>query len=123
MLLILQLFVGRAGYICGALWLRQQLGYDVVPLPKLHKICDSILESGRTYSRRKRSLCPLMFAYYDTEYLGAAHGLCAILQVKTILLVFSVSPADRYSLFFIMGPCYVNVLQLLMVIAGYHCNL
>jgi hypothetical protein len=27
--------------------------------------------------------------------------------------------APSYSLFFIMSPCYVNVLQLLMVIAGY----
>ena len=22
-----------------------------------------------------------MYSYYDTEYLGAAHGLCAILQM------------------------------------------
>ena len=26
-------------------------------------------------------LPPLMYSYYDTEYLGAAHGLCAILQM------------------------------------------
>ena len=77
-----QLFVGRAGYICGAMWLRQRFGHDIVPLPKLHKICDSMLESGRLYSQRKRSPSPLMYSYYDTEYLGAAHGLCAILQVS-----------------------------------------
>jgi hypothetical protein len=80
----IQLFVGRAGYICGALWLRRQLGHDVVPLAKLHKICDAIVESGRTHSRRKRSPAPLMFAYYETEYLGAAHGLCSILQVTNV---------------------------------------
>ena len=67
--------------MCGALWLRRELGRDVVPLQKLHQICDAIIESGRAYSRRKRSQSPLMFAYYETEYLGAAHGLCAILQV------------------------------------------
>ena len=28
-----------------------------------------------------RSASPLMYAYHGTEYLGAAHGLCSILQM------------------------------------------
>lgn len=76
-----ELLVGRAGYICGALWLQKVFGSPIVPLPELHKVCQSIITSGRNYAKRTKSLSPLMFAYYDTEYLGAAHGLSGILQM------------------------------------------
>ncbi len=37
---------------------------------------------GREYSVRKglKNICPLMYCYYGTDYLGAAHGLAGILQ-------------------------------------------
>lgn len=51
----------------------------------MHIICDAIVKSGLEYkphpSRRPQPLPPLMYSYYGTEYLGAAHGLCAILQM------------------------------------------
>ena len=67
-----ELFVGRAGYLIGALWLQQQLGLSYMPLekPDLRQIWYAMLESGRKYAIRNRSPCPLMYAYYDTEYLG-----------------------------------------------------
>ena len=90
--------VGRAGYLNGALWLRQQLKQvneafksakhalsnslqDVISIEGLHDLGKAILNSGRDYSRAKRSPSPLMYQYYGTEYLGAAHGLCSILQM------------------------------------------
>ncbi len=76
-----ELLVGRAGFVCGALWLSKSLGRQVIPLDSILKICDKLLASGREYSRRRRSPCPLMYEYYGTEYLGAAHGLCSILQM------------------------------------------
>jgi len=76
-----ELLVGRAGYICGALWLNKQLDKEVVPHSLLCQMCDVMLESGARYSRRIRSASPLMYAYHGTEYLGAAHGLCSILQM------------------------------------------
>ncbi|CAL8102070.1 unnamed protein product [Orchesella dallaii] len=76
-----ELFVGRAGYLCGALWLQQKLGYQPVPREDLKLLWDTIIESGRRYSKQRKSLCPLMFSYYQTEYLGAAHGLTSILQI------------------------------------------
>lgn len=33
-------------------------------------ICKAIIESGKQYAHKHRSPCPLMYAYYDTEYLG-----------------------------------------------------
>ncbi|XP_021965389.1 lanC-like protein 3 homolog [Folsomia candida] len=76
-----ELFVGRAGYLCGALWLQQKLGYMPIPQKDLLEIFNLIIESGRNYSNQHKSPCPLMYSYYDTEYLGAAHGLCSILQI------------------------------------------
>jgi len=82
-----EMFVGRAGYICAALWLKSiSSRLDVIPVDTLYKLCDAIVSSGREHSRSRRNNAqqpspPLMYAYYKTEYLGAAHGLCAILQM------------------------------------------
>ncbi|XP_002742235.1 lanC-like protein 3, partial [Saccoglossus kowalevskii] len=76
-----ELFVGRAGYLCGVLYLNKALGTQVIPNETAHALCNSMVASGRDYSKRHRSPIPLMYAYYDTEYLGAAHGLSAILQI------------------------------------------
>ena len=77
--------VGRAGFLAGALWLNQVFKQNVINPQDLYPICDGIVRSGKEYVQRKSSksqaLPPLMYSYYDTEYLGAAHGLCAILQM------------------------------------------
>ncbi|XP_046979715.1 lanC-like protein 3 isoform X2 [Schistocerca americana] len=75
-----ELFVGRAGYLFAARWLHKQFGKNIVPEKDIHEICSAIVESGRRYSERHHSASPLMYSYYDTEYLGAGHGLSAILQ-------------------------------------------
>jgi len=91
-----ELLVGRAGYICGALWLNKQLSREVVPNTVLCRMCDSMVESGERYSRRHRSPCPLMYAYHGTEYLGAAHGLSSILQmILTVPGYFEGLPQDK----------------------------
>jgi hypothetical protein len=63
-----ELFVGRAGYICGAMWLRKVFKRDVVPKSDLIQICNSIIESGKSLKSSFRT--PLMYTYYDTGYLG-----------------------------------------------------
>ncbi|KAF6730310.1 LanC-like protein 3 [Oryzias melastigma] len=67
-----ELFVGRAGYLCAALILSKD---------QIKSICQAIIESGKQYARRKRKPFPLMYSYYGTEYLGAAHGLSSVLQM------------------------------------------
>uniref|UniRef100_A0A8D0H0G4 LanC-like protein 3 n=1 Tax=Sphenodon punctatus TaxID=8508 RepID=A0A8D0H0G4_SPHPU len=76
-----ELFVGRAGYLCAALVLKQKLGVEVLTQAQIRSICQAMLESGKQYSARKRKPFPLMYSYYGTEYLGAAHGLSSILQM------------------------------------------
>ena len=82
-----EMFVGRTGYVSAALWLKSiHTTLDVVPRNDLYKICDAVISSGRQHAKtrpnnRNQPSPPLMYAYYKTEYLGAAHGLCAVLQM------------------------------------------
>ncbi|CAG9795894.1 unnamed protein product [Diatraea saccharalis] len=76
-----ELFVGRAGYLAGALWLSRELQTSIFSNEELFKICDVMVASGRDYSTKHNSPCPLMYHYYNTEYLGAAHGVSFILQM------------------------------------------
>lgn len=39
----------------------------------------SLLMYGRRYAQRERLKVPLMFAWHDKEYIGAAHGIAGIL--------------------------------------------
>ncbi|CAH0551293.1 unnamed protein product [Brassicogethes aeneus] len=74
-----ELFVGRAGYILGALWLSKETKTEL-KLADLSEICSMMVASGREYSKQLKSICPLMYSYYQMEYIGAAHGLSSILQ-------------------------------------------
>ena len=65
-----ELFVGRAGYLCGSLLLNRKLGRNVVPSGVTRSLFDAIIESGRQYSQKHHSKSPLMYSYYRTEYLG-----------------------------------------------------
>jgi len=76
-----ELFIGRAGYLTGCLWLQDKLRYQVLTEERVFELCDIIVDGGRKFSRRCSSKSPLMYAYYETQYLGAAHGLTGILQL------------------------------------------
>ncbi|XP_077155772.1 lanC-like protein 3 [Ranitomeya variabilis] len=89
-----ELFVGRSGYLCAALVLKQKLGMEVLTPAQIKSICVAILESGKQYSKKKRKPFPLMYSYYGTEYLGAAHGLSSILQILLSCQNY-LQPADR----------------------------
>lgn len=74
-----EIFVGRAGYLCGLLFLKKELNIEPLPIARLNRVLDSMIESGKSYSLKNSSPCPLMYAYHDSEYLGMAHGLAGIL--------------------------------------------
>ncbi|XP_021118240.1 lanC-like protein 3 isoform X3 [Heterocephalus glaber] len=68
-----ELFVGRAGYLCAALVLKQKLAQEVLTPAQIKSICQGILDSGKQYAMKKRKPFPLMYSYYGTEYLGIAY--------------------------------------------------
>ncbi|XP_030030233.2 lanC-like protein 3 [Manduca sexta] len=76
-----EFFVGRAGYLAGVLWISRELKTQIFSNEDLYKICDLMVASGRDYSMKHKSPCPLMYHYYNTQYLGAAHGISFILQM------------------------------------------
>lgn len=76
-----EIFVGRAGYLCGLLYLKKHLNIEPVAKETIFKILDSIIQSGKNYSLKNSSPCPLMFTYHGTEYLGSGHGVAGILQI------------------------------------------
>lgn len=55
----------------------------------LFQICDAVMASGQNQSLRKKiqEQSPLMYEWYQEEYVGAAHGLSGIyyylMQVST----------------------------------------
>lgn len=65
-----ELFVGRTGYLYGVLWLEKVFGRKIIDDQDVNDICLTIIESGCEYSERNRSIFPLMYAYYNTEFLG-----------------------------------------------------
>jgi len=65
-----ELLVGRAGYLSGVLWLEKVFGKGTFPAKDINELCKCIVESGRKYAQRHRSPCPLMYSYYNVEYLG-----------------------------------------------------
>lgn len=74
-----ELFVGRTGYLTGLNFLKSKLNTEILTREKTTMLLTAVVHSGREYARKHRSPCPLMYAYYETEYLGAAHGLASIL--------------------------------------------
>lgn len=74
-----EMLVGRCGYLLGIVWLRNQLKANILTSDDLQKLSAIIINSGRDYSKRHKLNVPLMYQYHGREYLGAAHGISAIL--------------------------------------------
>ncbi|XP_028410466.1 lanC-like protein 3 homolog [Dendronephthya gigantea] len=89
-----ELLIGRAGYLCVVRWLQQVLGESVVPANMIDVLFNAIVTEGRSYSREHRSQAPLMYAYYSTESVGAAHGLSGILQMLLCFPAFFDGKSD-----------------------------
>jgi len=47
-----ELFVGRAGYLYGVLWLEKVFGRKIIPDQDIIDVCSKIVQSGREYSKK-----------------------------------------------------------------------
>ncbi|XP_041365618.1 lanC-like protein 2 isoform X2 [Gigantopelta aegis] len=84
-----ELLFGRVGYLFSLLFVQKQLGPDAMDSTHITKVVKLVLRSGRTMSERDGWSHPLMFAWHDKHYLGAAHGLAGIFY--TLMQVHSSS--------------------------------
>lgn len=76
-----EVLVGRAGYLSGAYWLNQVISPKPIANEIIEDVCNILIERGREYSKAHKAPLPLMYEYHDSDYLGAAHGLCSILHM------------------------------------------
>ncbi|XP_065057896.1 lanC-like protein 3 [Rhopilema esculentum] len=74
-----EFFIGRAGYLAACLMLNRRFQKIAIPNEVTLQLCNLIIESGRQYSKKVNHPSPLMYAYYNCEYIGAGHGIAAIL--------------------------------------------
>ncbi|KAK0150263.1 LanC-like protein 1 [Merluccius polli] len=75
-----ELLYGRVGYLYALVFINQQLGQNRVPLQYIQQISEAVLASGENLSKKLRiqEQTPLMYAWYQEQYVGAAHGLAGI---------------------------------------------
>ncbi|XP_026218941.1 glutathione S-transferase LANCL1 [Anabas testudineus] len=75
-----ELLYGRMGYLYSLIFINQQLGHDRIPLQYIQQISEAVLASGEHLSRKFRiqNQSPLMYEWYQEQYVGAAHGLAGI---------------------------------------------
>ena len=76
-----ELLYGRAGYLYTLLYLRRELGEASVPSMVIRKVVEAIIRSGQAMARSSKSRSPLMYAWHDKVYIGAAHGLAGVLTM------------------------------------------
>uniref|UniRef100_A0A182P589 LanC-like protein 3 homolog n=1 Tax=Anopheles epiroticus TaxID=199890 RepID=A0A182P589_9DIPT len=75
-----EVLVGRAGYLHGAYWLNQTIASKPIKKEVITEICQALMKRGRSIAKSLRTPAPLMYEYHEKAYLGAAHGICAILH-------------------------------------------
>ncbi|CAN9498129.1 unnamed protein product [Ophioblennius macclurei] len=75
-----EMLYGRMGYLYALVFIRKQLGEERIPLEYIQQISHAVLESGERFSRKIQiqNQSPLMFEWYQEQYVGAAHGLAGI---------------------------------------------
>ncbi|XP_038045099.1 lanC-like protein 2 [Patiria miniata] len=74
-----ELLYGRAGYLYALLYLKSRLPGVTIDDAVVERVYRCMIESGGTLSKREKSKSPLMYAWHEKNYVGAAHGMCGIL--------------------------------------------
>uniref|UniRef100_A0A336KPA9 LanC-like protein 3 homolog n=1 Tax=Culicoides sonorensis TaxID=179676 RepID=A0A336KPA9_CULSO len=74
-----EILFGRAGYLSGMYWLNSCFSQEkYFTDDQIFDVCKKMFESGEKYSMQHKSQIPLMYECYGDQYIGAAHGICAI---------------------------------------------
>ncbi|XP_053659362.1 lanC-like protein 3 homolog [Anopheles marshallii] len=75
-----EVLVGRAGFLHGAYWLNQTIASKPIKNEMITTIAQVLMNRGRRIAAALQIAAPLMYEYNEKTYLGAAHGICAILH-------------------------------------------
>lgn len=75
-----ELLYGRVGYLYCLLWINKKIHTKPIPKVVIENIVKSVENSGLKHPRKTKDL-PLMYEWYNEQYLGAAHGLSGIVTM------------------------------------------
>ncbi|XP_022086481.1 lanC-like protein 2 isoform X2 [Acanthaster planci] len=82
-----ELLYGCAGYLYALLFLQSRLPEAAIDGAVVERVYRRMIHSGESLSKREGSKSPLMYAWHEKKYIGAAHGLsgilCLLMQVTT----------------------------------------
>lgn len=75
-----EMLYGRMGFLYALAFIRKHMGEERIPLELIQQISNAVLESGERFSRKVQvqNRSPLMYEWYQEQYVGAAHGLAGI---------------------------------------------
>ncbi|KAK1165938.1 glutathione S-transferase LANCL1 [Acipenser oxyrinchus oxyrinchus] len=75
-----EVLYGRMGYLYSLVFVNKQFGQEKIPMQYIQQICDSVIVSGESLSMKSRyqEKSPLMYEWFQEQYVGAAHGLAGI---------------------------------------------
>lgn len=76
-----EVLYGRAGYLYALLLLNKTIIPPPVDERIIRNVIELILYYGVRESKSERSQSPLLYKWYDSYYVGAAHGLAGILYM------------------------------------------
>ncbi|XP_071803530.1 lanC-like protein 2 [Asterias amurensis] len=88
-----ELLYGRGGYLYALLFAQSHLPDASIDVRIMEDVYRCIIKSGEAFSKRERSKSPLMYAWHDKKYIGAAHGLSGIL---CLLMQVTLPVAQEY---------------------------
>ncbi|XP_015437581.1 PREDICTED: lanC-like protein 1 isoform X2 [Dufourea novaeangliae] len=76
-----ELLYGRIGYLFALLFVNSHISPPPVEDDIIKQVVTITIKSGNIYAASTKYKTPLMYAWHDSEYLGAAHGLGGILYL------------------------------------------
>lgn len=88
-----EILFGRAGFLSGMFWLNTVINPSPFNDDHIMSVVTPMYDSGLRYSNQRQLAIPLMYVCYGDDYLGAAHGVSAILHM---LLESDLSNSEKH---------------------------
>ncbi|ETO36702.1 hypothetical protein RFI_00359 [Reticulomyxa filosa] len=78
-LLDCELLYGRMGYVSAFLFIQNHTGLPLMNSNEVIRVTESVIETGKNYSKSVQSRFVWMWSWHDNLYFGGAHGVSGIL--------------------------------------------
>ncbi|XP_043273846.1 glutathione S-transferase LANCL1 [Venturia canescens] len=76
-----ELLYGKIGYLYALLFVNSRISSKPIDEHLIKQVIDRVIRDGKEYSKSHNHESPLMYEWYEKQYLGGAHGLAGILYI------------------------------------------